>query len=86
MTTCWLFYHPKDRKINGKISKMMDAKRIRCTLIDATHSSTSSYLYKDMRITRLPAYYVLSQTRSKEGCKVHVYEGRKNIEAALTRK
>ena len=74
------FYHPKDKNLDKKIYKLLDKKGIDCELLDVTSNGISSYLYKDMRIKTLPAFYVFSKNEHK------IYQGRDKIEALLSRK
>ena len=74
-----LFYHPKNADCK-KAEKLLNKKKYDFDLSDVSANGTSSYLYKDMRISRLPALYVFS------GNKYRVYEGLGKIEALLNKK
>lgn len=73
-----LFYNPSDK--NCKIiEKRLEEKHLQYDLLDATSRGISPYLYRDFRITKLPALYTLSRNKYK------IYEGCRKIEAYLSK-
>jgi len=78
VTRNFLFYNPKDRACR-LIQKKLKDNNLQFHLLDATSKSISSNLYRDMRITTLPALYSLSNSRHK------VYQGYHRIESFIDR-
>lgn len=74
-----LFYHPQNVDCK-KAQRLLHKKRYDFELLDVSANGVSSYLFEDMRISRLPALYILSGNTYK------IYEGLKKIEALLSRR
>lgn len=73
-----LFYHPQNVDCK-KAERLLSKGNYEFDVLDVSANGVSSYLFKDMRISRLPALYVIS------GHKYKVYEGLDKIEALLNR-
>ena len=73
-----LFSNPKDRRCK-RIERLLHRQSLDFDVIDATAERISAYLYKDMRITKLPALYMFSNNKHR------IYEGCREIENFLSK-
>jgi len=76
VTRNFLYHNPKDHSCRI-IQKKLEDNKLRFHLVDATSKIISSHLYRDMRITTLPALYSLSNSGHK------VYQGCHQIETFI---
>ena len=73
MTSYTLFYHPQHAD-NNRTRRLLKMKNIKFKVSDVTHNGISSYIFKDMGISELPALCIFS------GYKYKLYEGFEEIE------
>lgn len=79
MNKSTLYYHPKNADCR-KAQRFLHKKKYDFEILDVSANGVSSYLFEDMRISKLPALYIVSENTYK------IYEGLEKIEALLSRR